>query len=98
MVSYAQNELVSSTDISKQFGRYLSNVSNHEVEKLAILKNNKIEAVILPTDIYENLINLLEEKEDLEILKTLENRLKTPKDKYLDGDEVLKELNLSLDD
>jgi PHD/YefM family antitoxin component YafN of YafNO toxin-antitoxin module len=60
MVVYSQNELASSTDISKQFGHYLSNVSNGMVEKLAILKNNKIEAVMIPTAIYESLINLLD--------------------------------------
>ena len=98
MVAYSQNELASSTDISKQFGHYLSNVSNGKVEKLAILKNNKIEAVIIPTAIYESLINLLDEKEDIEILKTVEKRLETPREDYLDGNEVLKELNLSLDD
>ncbi len=57
MVTYAQNE-ASSTDISKQFGHYLSNVSNGIVEK----------------------------------------RLETPREKYIDGNEVLKELNLSLND
>jgi len=98
MVAYAQNELASSTDISKQFGHYLSSVSNGMVEKLAILKNNKIEAVMIPTAIYESLMNLLDEKEDIEILKSIEKRLATPKKEYLDGDEVLKELNLSLDD
>jgi PHD/YefM family antitoxin component YafN of YafNO toxin-antitoxin module len=97
MVAYSQNELASSTDISKQFGHYLSNVSNGIVEKLAILKNNKIEAVMIPTAIYESLINLLDEKEDIEILKTIEKRLETPKKNYIDGNEVLKELNLSLD-
>jgi len=98
MVAYAQNELASSTDISKQFGHYLSNVSNGVVEKLAILKNNKIEAVMIPTVIYESLMDLLDEKEDIEILKTIEKRLATPKKEYIDGNEVLKELNLSLDD
>ena len=34
MVTYAQNELASSTDISKQFGRYLSNISNGAIEKM----------------------------------------------------------------
>jgi len=97
MVAYAQNELASSTDISKQFGYYLSNVSNGAIEKLAILKNNKIEAVMIPTAIYESLINLLDEKEDIEILKTIEKRLETPRKDYLDGNEVLKKLNLSLD-
>jgi len=69
MVAYSQDELVSSTDISKQFGHYLSNVSNGVVEKLAILKNNKIEAVMIPTAIYESLMNLLNEKEDIKLLK-----------------------------
>ena len=68
------------------------------VEKLAILKNNKIEAVMIPTTLYESLIDLLDEKEDMEILKTVEKRLETPKEAYIDGNEVLKELNLSLDD
>ncbi len=98
MVAYLQKELVSSTDISKQFGRYLSNVSNGVVEKLAILKNNKIEAVMIPTTLYESLIDLLDEKENMEILKTVKKRLETPKEAYVDGNEVLKELNLSLDD
>jgi hypothetical protein len=53
---------------------------------------------MIPTAIYESLMNLLDEKEDIEILKTIEKRLKTPKKDYLDGNEVLKELNLSLDD
>ena len=98
MVAYSPNELASSTDISKQFGRYLSNISNGVVEKLAILKNNKIEAVMIPSALYESLISLLDEKENDEILKIVKKRAKTPKKDYLDGNNVLKELNLSLDD
>jgi len=97
MVVYSQNELASSTEMSKQFGHYLSNVSNGIVEKLAILKNNKIEAVMIPTSIYENLIALLDEKENAEIIRTIEKRKQIPKEDYIDGDEVLKELNLSMD-
>ena len=97
MVAYSQNELASSTEISKKFGHYLSNVSNGVVEKLAILKNNKIEAVMIPACIYENLINLLDEKENQELIKIIEKRLETPKKDYLDGNKVLEELNLSLD-
>jgi PHD/YefM family antitoxin component YafN of YafNO toxin-antitoxin module len=97
MVTYAQNELASSTEISKQFGHYLSNVSNGIVEKIAILKNNKVEAVMIPTAIYESLISLLNEKEDMEILKTVEKRMETPREEYLDGRDVLEELGLSVE-
>ncbi len=98
MVVYSKDELASSTEISKQFGHYLSNVSNGAIEKLAILKNNKIEAVMIPASIYESLMNLLDEKEDTEILKTIEKRLETPTEQYLDGKEVLQKFNLSLND
>ena len=98
MVTYSQKELASSTDISKQFGHYLASVSSGAIEKLAILKNNKIEAVMIPTSVYENLMSLLDEKENNEIIKTLNQRLSTPNEEYIDGEEVLKELNLSLDD
>jgi PHD/YefM family antitoxin component YafN of YafNO toxin-antitoxin module len=97
MVTYAQNELASSTEISKQFGHYLSNVSNGIVEKIAILKNNKVEAVMIPTAIYESLISLLNEKEDMEILKTVKKRMETPREEYLDGRDVLEELGLSVE-
>ena len=97
MVTYAQNELASSTEISKQFGHYLSNVSNGIVEKIAILKNNRVEAVMIPTAIYGSLISLLNEKEDMEILKTVEKRMETPREEYLDGRNVLEELGLSME-
>lgn len=98
MVTYTQNELAASTDISKKFGSFLAKVSNGDVEKIGILKNNKIEAVILPTYIYESLIELIDEKENEQLLEIVENRLNTAKEDYLDGVNVLKKLNLSLDD
>ncbi|MEA2029366.1 MAG: hypothetical protein U9N49_10380 [Campylobacterota bacterium] len=97
MVTYAQNELASSTELSKQFGHYLSNLSEGVVEKLAIMKNNKIEAVMIPSHLYESLIELLDEKENEAIEKIVQERIKTPKEEYLNGQDVLKELNLSLE-
>ena len=47
MVAYTQNELVSATEISKQFGEYISKVKNGLVDKIGVLKNNKLNAVIL---------------------------------------------------
>ena len=36
--------------------------------------------------------------EEIETAQMLQERLKTPKEEYLNGDDVLKRLNLSLDD
>ncbi len=98
MVAYAQNELTSATEISKQFGKYLSNVSSGAVEKLAILKNNKIEAVLLPASVYESLMALLDDKENEAILDTIKTRLQIPKEAYRNGQDVLKALDLSVDE
>jgi len=43
MVAYTQNELASATEISKQFGEYISKVKNGVVKKIGILKNNKLD-------------------------------------------------------
>lgn len=60
MVSYATNELVSSSDFAKKFGSYLSQIKNDSVEKLAILKNNKVEAVLISKDEYEAMKEVLD--------------------------------------
>lgn len=97
MISYLQKEMTSTTDISKQFGYYLSSISNGIIEKLAILKNNKIEAVMIPVSLYESLMAMLDEKENLQILETIKQRKKIKQEDYLDGNEVLQKLNLSLE-
>jgi len=98
MVAYRQNELVSATEISKQFGEYIAKVKDGLVEKIGILKNNKLNAVILSVEEYENMVEAMHRLEDIEVYQEIEMRLKTPKEEYLDGEDVLKKLNLSLDD
>jgi len=53
MVAYSSHELVSSSDFAKKFGTYLSQLKGNTVEKIAILKNNHIEAVLVPKEDYE---------------------------------------------
>ncbi len=42
MVTYSTNELISSSEFAKKFGTYLAQIQDNTVEKLAILKNNKV--------------------------------------------------------
>ena len=98
MVAYTQNELVSATEISKQFGEYISKVKNGLLDKIGILKNNKLNAVILSVSEYERMALAEARLEEIETAQMLQERLKTPKEEYLNGDDVLKRLNLSLDD
>ena len=98
MVAYTQNELVSATELSKQFGEYISKVKNGLLDKIGILKNNKLNAVILSVSEYERMALAEARLEEIETTQMLQERLKTPKEEYLNGDDVLKRLNLSLDD
>lgn len=59
MTTYATNELVSSSDFAKKFGSYLGQIKENTVEKLAILKNNKVEAVLISKDEYEKMAEAL---------------------------------------
>jgi PHD/YefM family antitoxin component YafN of YafNO toxin-antitoxin module len=97
MVAYQQNELVSATVISKQFGEYISKVKNGLLNKIGILKNNKLNAVIISVEEYERMSLAVMQLEELELYQTVQTRLKTQKAEYLDGDDVLKNLGLSLD-
>lgn len=98
MVAYTQNELVSATEISKQFGEYISKVKNGLLDKIGILKNNKLNAVILSVEEYERMTLAMHRLEELEIAQEIKTRLETPKEEYVNGSDVLKRLNLSLDD
>lgn len=75
MVSYATNELIPSSEFAKKFGSYLSLVKEHTVEKLAVLKNNKVEAVLISKDEYELMREALKKVEANEILDSIQKGL-----------------------
>jgi prevent-host-death family protein len=97
MVSYTQNELVSATEISKQFGEYISKVKDGLVEKIGVLKNNKLNAVILSVEEYERMAAAADLLEDMQIYQEVKERLNAPNNKLLQGEDVLKKHGLSLD-
>jgi PHD/YefM family antitoxin component YafN of YafNO toxin-antitoxin module len=98
MTSYARDEMVSVTDIVKGFKANLEKVTEHAVEKLAIMRNNKPEAVIVPVDDYENMKELYEYAERLSILETVQARKNTPKSEYISFDSILKKAGISRDE
>ena len=75
MVTYGSNELISSSELAKKFGSYLSQISKHSVEKLAILKNNKVEAVMISKEEYEAMCEALKRVEAQQLLTSVEKGL-----------------------
>lgn len=99
MVSYTQNELLSITDFTKSISKVLGALKEHSVEKVGVLKNNKLEAVVISTDEYERLkeieelVNNIEHKE---IYETVQSRISTPKSDYVSIDDMAKKLNIDM--
>ena len=80
MVTYGTNELIPSSEFAKKFGKYLTQIKDNSVDKLAILKNNKVEAVVISKDEYESMKEALKEVEAKKILTSIKNGLKDVKD------------------
>jgi prevent-host-death family protein len=73
MVTYAKEEMVGITEFGKSLGKYLDKVTSNTFNKLAIIRRNKPEAVIIPIQEYENLqraYDMLEQKDIEKILNT----------------------------
>ena len=81
MVAYQQNELISSTELVKKFAQVMNLVKEKGVAKMGVLKNNKLEAVVISTEEYEHL-KALEELVSMQVnitddLSHFANKVKT---------------------
>ena len=100
MVKYAQNELFSITDFTKQIGSVVNSIKEHSLEKIGILKNNRLEAVVISTDEYERLKayeEQIELAEHTEIYNLLESRKETPLSEYVSMEDMAKKFDIDLD-
>ena len=74
MVTYAKEEMVGITEFGKSLGKYLDKVTSNTFNKLAIIRRNKPEAVLIPIQEYENLQRAYDMLEQKDIEKILSNR------------------------
>ena len=79
MVKYAKDEMVGITELGKSLGNYLDKVTSHMFGKIAIIRRNKPEAVIIPIDEYELLQSAYDRLEQKEIEEILSNMTKDEK-------------------
>ena len=56
MMAFEKKEIVSATQLVRQFSNFLTELTNRKLEKIAIIRNNEMQAVVLPIDEYENLV------------------------------------------
>ncbi len=87
MVSYKTNELYSATEIAKNFSSIASKLTNHEIEKVGILKNNKLDFVMLRSDDFDNIVKKEVKKALLEENLQMQNMQISSMSKTWDNDE-----------
>lgn len=56
MVAYNANELFSATEVAKNFATITSKLYKKELEKIGILKNNKLDFILLKSEDFEKII------------------------------------------
>ena len=71
MTSFTQDEVISATDVVRNFSSELKSLTTGEKEKLVIVKNNRFEAVIIPIEEYERM------SEAVKILEKIYKKTKT---------------------
>jgi PHD/YefM family antitoxin component YafN of YafNO toxin-antitoxin module len=98
MSIYTNNELMSSTEIVRNFSSVLDSIKEHRRDKVAILRKNKIEAVILPIEEYEKIQEDSELLEHLRIFQIVKERGETSISEYIDFENLLAENGLGADD
>ena len=87
MVAYKREEIVSASDVARSFSTILNSNIDKSKDKLAIAKNNKLEAVLLDIEEYERLKNAYDMMEQKEIETVLQNR--TTEDKEISHTKIL---------
>lgn len=70
MVKYSKDEIMTATDVVRNFSEALKKVSNKEKEKIVIVKNNRLEAILLSVEEYEKM------QEAVGILEKIYNQTK----------------------
>lgn len=98
MPIYTKDELISSTEIVRNFSSILDSIKNNQREKVAILRKNQLEAVILPIGEYERIQDGMELLEHLQIFKLVKERESTPVAEYTDFENIIAEHGLNADD
>jgi hypothetical protein len=98
MVSFTKEELVSSTEVSRNFANILNDLKKKRIQKAAILRNNRMEAVLMPIEDYEKLVNDADLAEQIEIYNLISQRESTFTEKFITFENVLKEYGLNEDE
>lgn len=94
MLAYTRKELVGSAELAKGLGGFLDWVVSSPFHKLAIMRRNKPEVVMLPIEEYERIVSMSEAYENEQIAKIIQKRVTNKKApaKMISHEEMIERL------
>jgi PHD/YefM family antitoxin component YafN of YafNO toxin-antitoxin module len=95
MTTFTKDEIVPSTKVSRNLSSLLNKLKNHQLEKIAVIRNNEMEAILIPLQEYELMQSLLEQDEYKTLYSLIKERELTPNSSYVDFDAVLANLHIN---
>lgn len=95
-VAYKKDELLSASKVARSFGQVLADLSGKRRRRVAVVKNNHLEAILLPVEEYETMAEALSLLEHLEIYRLVQERKSKKRRKLISLEALLKEQRLAV--
>ncbi len=95
-VAYKKEEILSASRVARSFGRVLADLSEKRRRRVAVVKNNHLEAILLPIEDYETMAEALALLEHLEIYRLVQERKGKKRRKAISLDDLLKKQRLAV--
>jgi len=95
-VAYRKDEILSASSAARSFGKVLADLKSRHRPRIAIAKNNELEAVILPIQEYETMAEALALLEHIEIYRLVQQRKRRRPARRISLDALLKEQGVAV--
>jgi PHD/YefM family antitoxin component YafN of YafNO toxin-antitoxin module len=95
-VAYKKDEILSASRVARSFGQVLADLSGKRRRRVAVIKNNRLEAILLPIEDYETMVEALAILEHLEIYRLVQARKGKKRPNAISLDALLKEQRLAV--
>ncbi len=89
-VAYKKDEILSASRVARSFGKVLTDLKAQHRRRVVVLKNNEVEAVIMPVVDYEKMAEALDLLEHMEIHRMVTQQARKKQKKTVSLGALLK--------
>lgn len=95
-VAFKKDEILSASRVARSFGKVLTDLKAQNRRRVVVLKNNQVEAVIVPIDDYEKMAEAFALLEHMEIYQLVKRRDRKKGKNSIPLEALLKEQRLAV--